>query len=145
MVDPLFHFLDAPGRPGPELRRHEVIAGNPRGFGPLGDVPVEAGVVDQDDGVGPLPEEVIPGLIGEPEEDDLIDWDFLRSSGAGQPDVILAPSRGPLKIYQREKASGPEAGEASTWKVNSSLPTPTWVAQPTNGTMGLGSGTTVES
>lgn len=40
--------------PGPDLRRDVVDDSHTGSFGVLGDEPVEAGVVDQDHGVGPL-------------------------------------------------------------------------------------------
>ena len=54
VVYELPHFADAPGGPGPQLRRHVV---DHLHAGPLrlaGDPPVEAGKVDEHDGVGPL-------------------------------------------------------------------------------------------
>jgi hypothetical protein len=44
-------------------------------------------------------------LVGEGEEDDLITWDFLRSLGPNEPDTIIVPTRGPLRLFQRENAA----------------------------------------
>jgi hypothetical protein len=48
-----------------------------------------------------------PSLIGAPEEDDLVVWDFLRSFAPGQPATMIVPARGDLRMYRRD-------GE--TWK-----------------------------
>ena len=65
LVDPLLHLLHPPPRPRPELRRHIIDDGNPLPMRPLGEGPVEAGVVDEDDRVGLLVAEVVLGLFRE--------------------------------------------------------------------------------
>lgn len=46
----------------------------------------------------------VPSLIGEAEEDDLINWDFLRPLAPGEPATLIIPTRGPLKLFRREES-----------------------------------------
>ena len=54
-------FFRSPGGPRPDLRRHVVENGNAVDLGPPGDPPIEAGIIDQDHGIGPLVAEVAVG------------------------------------------------------------------------------------
>jgi VCBS repeat protein len=42
-------------------------------------------------------------LVGESEEDDVIAWDFMRVPAANEPETIIVPTRGPLKLFRREE------------------------------------------
>src|SRR5262249_47771489 len=45
----------------------------------------------------------VSSLVAEPEEDDLVAWDFLRPlGGPGSPPVLIVPTRGPLRLFRRE-------------------------------------------
>ena len=54
VIDKAPHLGDAPAGPGPKLRRHEVEHRNALGVRTPRDPPVEAGVIDQDDRIGPM-------------------------------------------------------------------------------------------
>ncbi len=62
------HFFDPPAGPGPNLRRAVIQDRDAVGFGAAGDPPVEAGVVDEHDGVGAMVAEVAIGAAGEIEK-----------------------------------------------------------------------------
>src|SRR5205807_9012496 len=53
VIDPSAHLVDAPASPAPELRRHKIENRYAVEMRPAGQPPVEAGVVDQHNGVGP--------------------------------------------------------------------------------------------
>ena len=59
------HLLRPPRGPGPDLRRRIVEDRNAVDLGPPGDPPIEAGIVDQHDAVGPLVAEIAVGPAGQ--------------------------------------------------------------------------------
>src|SRR5436305_2257767 len=63
------HLLHPPACPGPELRRHEIEDGDAACAGPAGEPPMKAGVVDEDDCIGPSVAEIAVGTEKEPDED----------------------------------------------------------------------------
>ncbi len=54
VIDKTAHFLDAPAGPAPELRGHEIEDRDLVKMGPPRQPPVEAGIVDEDHGIGAL-------------------------------------------------------------------------------------------
>ena len=62
VIDVSPHFLDPPRQPSPQLRQPVVEDRNAVCLGPGRDVPIEAGIVDEDHAVGPLLAEVAVGL-----------------------------------------------------------------------------------
>jgi hypothetical protein len=44
-------------------------------------------------------------VAGPAEEEDFLRWDFFRSLGPGQGDVILVPTRGPLELWRLEEGT----------------------------------------
>ncbi len=59
------HFLGPPRRPGPDLRRSIVEDRDAVDLGPPGDPPIEARIVDQHDGIGPVVAEIAIGAAGQ--------------------------------------------------------------------------------
>ena len=59
------HFLGSPGCPCPDLRRCIVEYRNAVDLGSPGDPPIEAGIVDQHDSVGPVVPEIAIGPAGQ--------------------------------------------------------------------------------
>lgn len=43
----------------------------------------------------------VASLVAQPEEDDLVTWDFLRPFAPGEPPMIVIPTRGPLRLFRR--------------------------------------------
>ena len=68
LCDGAAHFFDSPARPGPKLGSAVVEDGDPLALRSLGDMPVEARVVDQDDCVWTFATEVFLCLAGMPQE-----------------------------------------------------------------------------
>ena len=59
------HLFDPPAGPGPNLRRRIVEDRNAVDLRPAGDPPVEARIVDQHHGVGPMVAEIAVGPAGQ--------------------------------------------------------------------------------
>ena len=59
------HFLGPPRCPGPDLRRRIVEDRDAVDLGPPGDPPIEARIVDQHDGIGPVVAEIAIGPAGQ--------------------------------------------------------------------------------
>ena len=68
VVDEAPHLLDPPTGPGPNLRRRVIEHRNAVPLGPPGDPPVEARIVDQHHGVGPMMAKVAIGPAGQIQE-----------------------------------------------------------------------------
>jgi hypothetical protein len=66
VVDEPSHLSHAPACPGPHLRRTVVKDGNAMRFGPPGDPPVEAGVIDQDHRIRAVVAKISVGSAREP-------------------------------------------------------------------------------
>ena len=67
-IDVFLHLLRPPAGPGPELGRDEPDDGDAAALGPFREGEIEAGVVDQDEGVGPFVAEDAIGLVREGDE-----------------------------------------------------------------------------
>lgn len=43
-----------------------------------------------------------PTIVSVPEEEDLVNFDFLRSFGPGEPETMIVLTHGPVKLYRRD-------------------------------------------
>ena len=67
-IDVLLDFLDAPARPGPDLRRDEIDDRDAPRLGPPGEPPVKPRIIDEHDGVRPLIAKMAIGQEDQPHE-----------------------------------------------------------------------------